>query len=348
MNLDRLERYIETFYGEPERLERDQWNYEDGCVLLAAIQLYRATGKASFREYVLNYLDRYVTESGAIRTYRPEEYDLDDVMPGRALIFAWEETGEERYRKAVEALLDQLKEQPRTASGNYWQRKANSDQIWLDGLFMAMPFRMEWDTRYGKKDQYLDILRQFEWVRDHMRDEKTGLYCHSLDESRKGLGADPVSGRSAVFQLKGMGWYLLGLADTIEEMDRRVYDFMRPLQDILKEGLQGLMAYRDGETGLLWQTVDQAEMPGNQIEAFGSAMAAAAIFKACRLRLILGEKYAPMAERILESLTEEMLEERDGKIVLKEDCQAAALFMAYAQYLLYQSWESGERIHLKE
>ena len=373
MNLEKLERYSEEFYREPKRLRQDKWNYADGCVLLAAIQLYRATGRESFKEYVLRYTDHYVTESGEIKTYKPQDFKLDDVLPGRALIFAWEETGEERYRTAAEALLEQLKVQPRTPSGNYWHKKVYPNQVWLDGLFMAMPFRMTWDTRYGKKDQYLDIIRQFEQVRINMRDAESGLYYHGFDESRQAFWANQESGCSKNFWLRAIGWYLLGLADTIEEMDRKVYDFMRPLQDTLKEALQGLTAYRDRGTGLLWQVVDHPEIQGNYLETSGSAMVAAAIFKACRMRLILMEKYEPIAEKILDSLVEKMLVEKDGRLVLDGTCSvaglgpnpgrrdgsieyylsepigiddnkgAAALFMAYAQYLLFKKWEVGVR-----
>lgn len=373
MNIKKLEQYIEEFYNTSDRLQWDKWNYADGCVLLAAIQLYRATGKDSLKQYVLQYTDRYITENGEIKTYQAEDYKLDDVLPGRALIFAWEETGEERYRIAVETLLKQLENQPRTPSGNYWHKKIYPNQVWLDGLFMTMPFRMTWDTKYGKKDQYLDIVRQFERVRKNMRDEKSGLYYHGYDESRQVFWADKNSGCSENFWLRAIGWYLLGLADTIEEMDRRVYDFMRPLQDTLKEGLQGLLAYRDQETGLFWQVVDHPEAEGNYLETSGSALTAAAIFKACRMRLILAEKYEPMAEKILDSLVEKMLIEKDGRLSLDGTCRVAglgpepgrrngtiayylseraklddnkgvaALFMAYAQYLIYKQWEEGIR-----
>ena len=373
MNLDKLERYIDLFYSEPQRISWDKWNYADGCLMVAAEQLYRATGKEKFREYILHYTDSYVTADGGIRTYKGEDYKLDDVLPGRALLFAWKETGEERYRLAIERLLKQLEEQPRTSGGNYWHKKIYPNQVWLDGLFMAQPFRMAYDTRYGKKELYPDICGQFANVRKYMRDEKSGLYYHGYDDSKTIFWADPVSGCSANFWLRAIGWYLVALADTIEEMDRSVYDYMRGLQDQFKESLTALLAYRDPQTGLFYQVVDRAGLKGNYLETSGSAMAAAVIFKGCRLGLLLGEKYLPYAEQILNSLIEDRIREKDGKPALAGTCAvaglgpepgrrdgtvdyylsepvvyddnkgAAALFMAYAQYLLYKQWEVGER-----
>lgn len=109
------------------------------------------------------------------------------------------------------------------------------------------------------------------------------------------------------------------------------------------------------------------------VETSGSAMTAAAIFKACRMGLILEEKYRPAAEKILSSLIDLRVVEKDGKLKLTGTCAvaglgpdvgrrdgtvgyylsepvvdddvkgAAALFMAYAQYLKLKKWEDGER-----
>ncbi len=375
MDLAKLERYIDQFYGDDSRIDWNKWNYADGCVAIAARDLYRATGDERFRGFLLRYADRFVTEDGRIRTYEPEEFKLDDILPGRALLFAYEQTGEEKYWKAIGELTAQLDAQPRTASGNYWHKKIYPDQVWLDGLFMAQPLRMALDTRYGKKDHYLDICTQYTNVRRYMRDWKTGLYYHGYDESRRAFWADPDTGCSKNFWLRAMGWYLMSLADTLEEMDRSVYDFMRPLQDNLKEALKSLLVWADPDTGLFYQVIDRPDLAsdGNYLETSGSAMVAAAIAKACRLRLILMEKYLPAAEKILASIIDEKLVERDGRLALTGTCKvaglgpdrgrrdgsveyylsepveeddnkgAAALFMAYAQYLLLKKWEVGER-----
>ena len=373
MDQEKMERYIGQVYSDENRLRSDKWSYDDACLLLGAIQMYRATRKEEFREAVLRYADHYVSGAGDISTYRPEDFKLDDILGGRILLFALEETGEPRYQRAVEGLLNQLERQPRTGAGSYWHKKIYPNQVWLDGLFMAQPFRMAYDTKYGKRDKYIDILDQFYNARETLRDPKTGLYHHGYDESRSVFWADPDTGRSGSFWLRGIGWYLMALADTVEEMDRKVYDCMRPLQDIYKEAVRGLLAYADKQTGLFYQVVDRPDLAGNYLETSGSAMAAASIFKACRLRLILMEKYRPAAEKILDTLTRERLVERDGRLVLTGTCQVAGLgpekgrrdgspeyylsepvrdddnkgtgaaVMAYAQYLLLKKWETGVR-----
>ena len=117
-NVEKMERYIEDFYKDFSRVRMDKWNYEDGCIMIAAIQLYEAAGDVRFRNFVVEYMDRYVTEEGEILHYKRDDYKLDDINPGRAVLFVYEQTGEKRIRKAMEALLRHLEEQPRTEAGN--------------------------------------------------------------------------------------------------------------------------------------------------------------------------------------------------------------------------------------
>ncbi len=361
-NVEKMERYIEDFYKDLSRVRTDKWNYEDGCIMIAAIQLYEATKNTRFRDFVVEYINEYVTSEGEILHYKREDYKLDDVNPGRAILFAYEQTGEKRYQKAMELLLRQLEEQPRTEAGNFWHKKIYPNQVWLDGLFMAQPFYMACNTKFGKKDRYVDICGQFEVVREKMYDREKGLYYHGYDESRSIFWADKETGCSANFWLRAIGWYLVSLVDTMEEMDAWVYDHFRQLTEIYKEGITGILQYRDQKSGLFYQVVDHGEIAGNYLETSGSAMVAASILKACRLKVLLEEKYQHIGEEILEAVIAQKLVDghledscsvaglgpkegrRDGSIAyyLSEPIKTddgkgvAATFMAYAQYLKLQ------------
>ena len=125
------------------------WNYEDGCVLKGCIDLYRATGEAVYRDFVLNYLNTFVAEDGSIPNYEMRQYNIDSINCGKALYFGLDETGDERYRKAIEFHMQRLREHPRCECGNFWHKELYPHQIWLDGLYMAQPFYMNYEVRYG-------------------------------------------------------------------------------------------------------------------------------------------------------------------------------------------------------
>ena len=60
-----------------------QWNYEDGCLMLGCKAMYEATGDREYRDYIVRFVDPYVSETGTIRSYDMREYNLDFIIaPG--------------------------------------------------------------------------------------------------------------------------------------------------------------------------------------------------------------------------------------------------------------------------
>lgn len=79
--------------------------------------------------------------------------------------------------------------------------------MWLDGLYMAEPFYAMYAKMFNEEQSFNDIVNQFAYIQEHLRDEKTGLYFHGWDESKTQKWADPVKGRSPNFgedQLDGL------------------------------------------------------------------------------------------------------------------------------------------------
>src|SRR5262245_23984428 len=69
----------------PDRPGR--WSYEQGVVLKGMERAWKQTGNQKYLDYIRQTMDRYVADDGTIRTYRPEEYNLDNILLGRMLLF---------------------------------------------------------------------------------------------------------------------------------------------------------------------------------------------------------------------------------------------------------------------
>lgn len=302
-----------------------KWCYDDGCILTAAMQFYEISGDARLKEHVIEYMNRYVAPDGAIRSYVRKDQKLDDLASGRPLLFAWEHTGEERYKKAVEELRGQLADQPRTWEESFWHKRIYPDQVWLDGLFMAQPFYMACDVRFEGGKHIGDIIRQFQTVRDRMYEEKTRLFYHGYDASRKAFWADPETGCSANFWLRAIGWFMIACVDTVEEAGNELREQLELVAEIYRTCLEGLLPYRDPVTGLFYQVVDRGDLPGNYLESSGTAMIAASVLKACRLGILSDSRYRQIGESILNDLAEQKLAERDGRVTLSDNCRVAGL-----------------------
>ena len=317
--------YIRYYLDNFSSGKVDKWNYEDACVLIGAIQIYEATGDIYYRDFVVNYFDKYITEDGKINFYDKENYNIDCICPGRPLFFAYEETKDEKYKKAMDVLYNQLEDHPRTESNNFWHKKIYPNQIWLDGLFMAQPFYMLYETKIGKKEHYSDIINQFKNVRKFLFNEDSGLYYHGYDEARIQPWADKETGLSKNYWLRAMGWYVLGLIDTMEAMDEMVFEYYKDLEALFKEAIKGLLQYQDKKSKLFYQLIDKKDVEGNYLETSGSVMIAAAILKACRMRVLLPEKYQPIGEEIFGAVVNQKLVKEDGIPMLKDICSMAGL-----------------------
>ena len=282
---------------------KSYWNYEDGCVLIGCVDLFEATGNPVYRDFILRYLERVVTPEGVITNYPLDKYNIDSTNCGRALFFALDQTGDERYRKAIDFLIDRLATHPRCSCGNFWHKEIYPEQIWLDGLYMAQPFRAAYDTRFGGLKSAADIASQFRNVRRYLFNPAKGLYYHACDLNRQQFWADPETGCSANFWLRSMGWYLMALVDCIDFMNEQLYEHYRTLVDLFREAVEGILRWADPETGLFYQVIDHPEAEGNYLETSGSAMVLYAVLKGVRLGLLDDEKLLKPALSAFSQLT---------------------------------------------
>ena len=297
------------------------WNYIDGCMITALLAMADISGDGRYFDFSRRFIDAFVGEDGSVRTFRPEKHTLDDINEGRVLFTLFDRTGDEKYRRAADTLKRALDGQPRTFQGSFWHKQIYPNQVWLDGIYMALPFLALYEGHFGSGD-YGDILHQVEIVRDNMRDTATGLYYHGYDASREAFWADKVTGLSRSFWLRSIGWFAVALADLCEilpngaERDR--------LCEIFAELITGAAPYADEETGLFWQVVDQGGREGNYLETSGSCMLAYAMLKGARLG-VLPKKYAAQGEKTFRGIVDKYLSFKDGELNLGGICLVAGL-----------------------
>ena len=303
---------------------KSYWNYEDGCMLKGCIDMYRATGDADYKDFVLRYLEERVTPEGVISNYQSETYNIDSINSGKSLFFALDETGDERYRKAIEFLMHRLWEHPRCQCGNFWHKDIYPNQVWLDGLYMAQPFYMEYEARFDTMAKLHDISSQFKNVRKHLWNAEKGLNYHAWDEAKVQPWCDKETGLSPNFWLRAIGWYLMALIDCIELCPEMLYEHYRALIDIFRESIRKVLKYQASD-GLFYQVIDRSDVEGNYTETSGSAMIAYCLLKAVRIGVLNDEKYLPVGRKMFEALIQCKLREEDGKVQLCDVCSGAGL-----------------------
>lgn len=302
----------------------NKWNYIDGCMITALLSLYEMTGKERYFSFAKDFVDYFVQEDGTIRTYNVKEYNLDNINTASNLFFLYDKTGDEKYRRALDLVRTQLDTMPRTKEGSFWHKDIYPNQVWLDGLYMAEPFYMRYETKFRKMEKCSDVIHQFKNVEKHMKDPKTGLYYHGYDESREMYWADPETGCSPNFWLRSLGWFSLALTETAQACDESLYYEKRYLIGLLENLADSLKPFQD-ESGMFYQVPDRADAEGNYLETSGTALIAYAILKAVRLGYI-APRYAEMAEKAFDGICESYLSKNeDGTLKLGGICLVAGL-----------------------
>ena len=297
------------------------WNYIDGCMLGALLEMTEITGDSRFADFVEYFVDSFVSEDGSIRTFQAEKQTLDDINEGKVLFPLYRKTGKEKYRRAMDTLQRALDAQPRTYEGSWWHKKIYPHQVWLDGIYMAQVFRTLYEKHAGKGD-YSDVITQIRVVRNRMFDEKKRLYYHGYDASKTVFWADKKTGLSQSFWLRAMGWFaaaLVDIADILPEGKDKTY-----VSGLLHEMMEGILPYADPETGLYWQVVDQGGREGNYLETSGSSMMAYAMLKGARLGF-LPQKYAVQGKKTFDGIVNRYLSFEGENLVLGGICLVAGL-----------------------
>lgn len=299
------------------------WNYIDGCMIKAIIELYHITGEEKYLRFADHFIDYFVQEDGSIQSYRPEEYNLDNVNAGKTLFDLYKLTKKEKYRKAIDTIYSQIQGQPRTSTGNFWHKQIYPNQIWLDGLYMGQPFYMQYELEYNEGKNCLDSYQQFLNVYRLLRNDKNGLYYHAYDDSRESFWCDKVTGLSNNFWLRALGWYAMALIDTIDIMPDSLQAEREELTRIYKELIDAMLPYQH-ESGMWYQLVNLGGIEPNYLETSGSAIYAYAIMKSVRLG-ILDESYYAYGEKAFLGTCNQYLSEENGELQLGGICLVAGL-----------------------
>ena len=303
---------------------KSSWNYIDGCMIKAVLELYHIKKDPEYLKFADEFIDYFVREDGSVQSYDPLEYNLDNVNAGKTLFDLYELTGKEKYRKAIDTVYSQLKGQPRTSEGNFWHKKIYPNQVWLDGLYMAQPFYMQYELTYNDGKNCRDSYEQFVNVYRNMRDLRNGLYYHAYDASREAFWCDKVTGLSDNFWLRALGWYAMALIDTVEIMPDSLAPERDELSRIYRELIDSMLPYQDEKTGMWYQVVNRGRISPNYLETSGSAIFAYAIMKSVRLGL-LEPSFFSYGRKAFDGICEKYLSEKDGELQLGGICLVAGL-----------------------
>lgn len=302
----------------------DRWRYEAGAVLLGIARVWQQSGDPRYFSYVKANMDEFVAPDGSIRTYRQDEYNLDQINQGKLLFFLYRATADDRYRRAAELLREQLRHHPRTSEGGFWHKLIYPHQMWLDGVYMAGPFMAEYAAVFAEPELFDEVAREILLMEQHARDLRSGLLYHGWDESRRQRWADPQTGCSPHFWGRALGWYMMALVDVLDHFPAD--HAQRPaIVAVLRRAAEAIVRVQDAASGVWYQVLDQPDRPGNYLEASASCMFVYALAKGIAAGH-LERSYLPVSERAYAGILDRFIEvDAQGLVNVTHICQVAGL-----------------------
>jgi unsaturated rhamnogalacturonyl hydrolase len=299
-----------------------RWQYIEGCILKAYLDSYEQAGDEADFTFVKQFVDRLYGAHDSIREINIDYYSVDQLRMATVLFALYRREGEPKYKLVLDLLYGQLKTFPRTRSGAFWHKTNYPFQVWLDGLYMAQPFYIQYTKEFCAHKDYSDSLAQFKNARDCIYNEQKRLYSHAYDESRTIFWCDPVTGQSPNVWARALGWLAMALVDSLELLEGEPAD-TAPLTRYLSELIDDVLPHQH-PSGMWYQVVDAADHPANYLESSGTLMLAYAMLKAARLGY-LPQAYRVPGERAFDGTIERYLCAQDGEVRLGGICKSAGL-----------------------
>lgn len=332
-------------YAPEDLPPKGSFFYHQGVFLSGMQQVYELTGNEDYFNYVKAYVDSCITPEGEIPGFNHElitpELEwlqktaitrLDNRMPCLLLYQLWEKTGETRYKRAMDFLIQSMYYWPINLQGGYWHMMNQPYQMWLDGAYMVGPMCVMYDRLFGAPTLRERAVRQIFLMDDFMKDQKTGLYFHGWDESKQEGWADHETGLSGQIWGRAVGWYGVAVLDILELLPEAHRAIPR-LKQIAKDLLQNLSRYQDKNTGLWYQVVDRPGASGNWVESSCSCLFAYAYAKAMRMG-ILQPDYKPVLQEAYDGIVRLLQTDESGKLVLDRVCVGTCIESGTYEYYI--------------
>ena len=306
--------------------KRPKWSYVMGIELEAMLDTYLKYGHDDIRRYCQMYTDTMINAKGEIRGYRLEDYNLDQIRTGHFVARMYEHFPEKKNLKAMQTLMKQMEKQPRTKEGVYWHKAIYAYQVWLDGIFMGLPYHALTANMLlkGKKAEkiYDDAVDQIAKTYSRTLDPKTGLNRHAWDETNLQFWADKETGLSQHCWGRAQGWYTMALIELLDALPEN-YKRRGEVIELLKKDLDAVIKWQDKATGVWYQVMDSPKRKGNYLESTCSSMFAYALLKAYRKGYV-GTKYRDAGIKAYKGIINNFIRVNDDKTISLTQCCAVA------------------------
>ena len=303
--------------------KKPKWSYVMGIEMEGMLDTYERykDGNSAIIDYLKEYPATMIDEKGNITGYKYEDFNLDNVRTAKFILRMQNLFPNKGSEKALKTLFKQLQNQPRTKEGVYWHKAIYANQVWLDGIFMGLPFYCNYavQTMKPKKaEKYLDdAVDQMEKTDYRTYDEKTQLWKHAWDETHEQFWANKENGKSQHTWARALGWYVMAMTECLDAMPEN-YARRGEVIKLLNKAMASVVKYQDKQTGV-WYDVMDVKDPRNYLESTASSMFAYVLLKGYR-KGYLSEKYRDAGVKAYNGIINQFIKVNPDKTISLTKC----------------------------
>ncbi len=257
-----------------------EWKYWNGVLNIAMLELSKITAEEKYKQYsIKNYqfvfenLDFFkaLNKSGIKNTGMEKFFEmrmLDDCgAMGAGLIEVYQINKEKRYREYIDKVANYImNEEHRLEDGTLARLGPYEKTVWLDDLYMSIPFIARYGKLTGDIKYFQFATKQVIQFTKYLYDEYMGLYFHCYYDNIKENGVAHWG--------RANGWSIMAQANLLDVIPKD-YPERDTLLDIYRQQIIGLSRYQS-ESGLWHQILDKTD---SYLETSCSAMFTYAIAK---------------------------------------------------------------------
>ncbi len=313
--------YLLDFSSKPK------WSYVMGIEMEGMLDTYEhyKEGNNAILDYLKEYPAKMIDEKGNITGYKYEDFNLDNVRTAKFILRMHNLFPTKGTEKALKTLFKQLQNQPRTKEGVYWHKAIYANQVWLDGIFMGLPFYCNYavQTMKPKKaEKYLnDAVDQMVKTDYRTYDEQTQLWKHAWDETHQQFWANKEDGKSQHCWARALGWYVMAMTECLDAMPEN-YARRQEVIDLLNKAMKSVVKYQDKKTGV-WYDVLDVKSDKNYLESTASSMFAYVLLKGYR-KGYLSEEYLKAGVKAYNGILKQFIKVNADKTISLTRCCAVS------------------------
>lgn len=313
--------YLLDFSNKPK------WSYVMGIEMEGMLDTYEhyKEGNNAILDYLKEYPAKMIDEKGNITGYKYADFNLDNVRTAKFVLRMHNLFPTKGTEKALKTLFKQLQNQPRTKEGVYWHKAIYANQVWLDGIFMGLPFYCNYavQTMKPKKaEKYLnDAVDQMVKTDYRTYDEKTQLWKHAWDETHQQFWANKEDGKSQHCWARALGWYVMAMTECLDAMPEN-YARRQEVIDLLNKAMKSVVKYQDKKTGV-WYDVLDVKSDKNYLESTASSMFAYVLLKGYR-KGYLSEEYLKAGVKAYNGILKQFIKVNADKTISLTRCCAVS------------------------